>query len=66
MNALGNMLWYTDASFHPVPGALSMLYAHAVPTPGPKGDGRRYDETQARDLRRITTQDGAAPLDRVA
>ena len=39
MNSLGNMLWHTDASFRPVPGALSMLYAHAVPTPGPKGDG---------------------------
>jgi alpha-ketoglutarate-dependent 2,4-dichlorophenoxyacetate dioxygenase len=28
--------------------------------------GRRYDETQPRDLRRITTQDTASTLDRVA
>ena len=28
MNALGNRLWHTDASFRHVPGALSMLYAH--------------------------------------
>jgi len=47
MNSLGNMLWHTDASFRSVPGALSMLYAHAVPTPGPKGDGA----TEFADLR---------------
>ncbi|HEX6442372.1 MAG TPA: TauD/TfdA family dioxygenase [Stellaceae bacterium] len=47
MNALGNMLWHTDASFRLVSGALSMLYAHAVPTPGPKGDGA----TEFADLR---------------
>jgi alpha-ketoglutarate-dependent 2,4-dichlorophenoxyacetate dioxygenase len=47
MNSLGNMLWHTDASFRHVPGALSMLYAHAVPAPGPKGDG----ETEFADLR---------------
>ena len=47
MNSLGNRLWHTDASFRHVPGALSMLYAHAVPTPGPKGDG----DTEFADLR---------------
>src|SRR3954451_20791590 len=47
MNSLGNMLWHTDASFRRVPGALSMLYAHAVPMPGPKGDG----DTEFADLR---------------
>jgi alpha-ketoglutarate-dependent 2,4-dichlorophenoxyacetate dioxygenase len=47
MNSLGNMLWHTDASFRHVPGALSMLYAHAVPTLGPQGDGN----TEFADLR---------------
>jgi alpha-ketoglutarate-dependent 2,4-dichlorophenoxyacetate dioxygenase len=30
LEALGNMLWHSDASFRPVVGALSMLYAHTV------------------------------------
>src|SRR3954468_6651545 len=47
MNALGNRLWHTDASFRPVPGALSMLYAHKIPAPGPKGNG----ETEFADMR---------------
>ena len=47
MNSLGNRLWHTDASFRRVPGALSMLYAHRVPTPGPFGDG----DTEFADLR---------------
>jgi len=47
MNSLGNRLWHTDASFRRVPGALSMLYAHQVPAPSPKGDG----ETEFADLR---------------
>jgi alpha-ketoglutarate-dependent 2,4-dichlorophenoxyacetate dioxygenase len=47
MNGLGNRLWHTDASFRRVPGALSMLYAHQVPAPSPKGDG----ETEFADLR---------------
>src|SRR5829696_3665228 len=38
MNSLGNRLWHTDASFRRVPGALSMLYAHKIPAPSPKGD----------------------------
>src|SRR3954471_5295546 len=47
MNALGNRLWHTDASFRHVPGALSMLYAHKIPAPSPKGDG----ETEFADMR---------------
>ena len=47
MNSLGNRLWHTDASFRRVPGALSMLYAHQVPAPGPNGDG----DTEFADLR---------------
>lgn len=28
---LGNQLWHSDSSFRAVPGALSMLFSHAVP-----------------------------------
>jgi alpha-ketoglutarate-dependent 2,4-dichlorophenoxyacetate dioxygenase len=31
---LGNRLWHTDSSFKQARGALSMLYAHAVPPDG--------------------------------
>ena len=44
---LGNRLWHTDGSFRRVPAALSMLYAHRVPPPGPRGNG----ETEFADLR---------------
>src|SRR3954468_2711135 len=47
MNALGNRLWHTDASFRSVPGALSILYAYDIPAPSAKGDG----ETEFTDLR---------------
>jgi alpha-ketoglutarate-dependent 2,4-dichlorophenoxyacetate dioxygenase len=47
MNALGNRLWHTDASFRRMPGALSMLYAHKLPAPSPKGGG----ETEFADMR---------------
>jgi alpha-ketoglutarate-dependent 2,4-dichlorophenoxyacetate dioxygenase len=40
---LGNRLWHTDGSFRRVPAALSMLYAHKVPTSG--------GETEFADLR---------------
>jgi alpha-ketoglutarate-dependent 2,4-dichlorophenoxyacetate dioxygenase len=40
---LGNRLWHTDGSFRRVPAALSMLYAHSVPTCG--------GETEFADLR---------------
>jgi alpha-ketoglutarate-dependent 2,4-dichlorophenoxyacetate dioxygenase len=46
-DALGNRLWHTDGSFRRVPAALSMLYAHRIPAPGPKGDGA----TEFADLR---------------
>ncbi|HVC53695.1 MAG TPA: TauD/TfdA family dioxygenase [Stellaceae bacterium] len=44
---LGNRLWHTDGSFRRVPAALSMLYAHRVPAPGPDGKG----ETEFADMR---------------
>ena len=43
LDALGNRLWHADASFRPVPGALSMLFAHVVPPIG--------GETEFADLR---------------
>src|SRR5438105_14596751 len=44
---LGNRLWHTDGSFRRVPAALSMLYAHRLPSPGPLGTG----ETEFADMR---------------
>jgi alpha-ketoglutarate-dependent 2,4-dichlorophenoxyacetate dioxygenase len=43
LDALANQLWHSDASFRPISGELSMLYAHVVP---PK-DG----DTEFADLR---------------
>jgi alpha-ketoglutarate-dependent 2,4-dichlorophenoxyacetate dioxygenase len=43
LDALGNQLWHSDASFRAVPGALSMLFAHVVPPVG--------GETEFADLR---------------
>jgi alpha-ketoglutarate-dependent 2,4-dichlorophenoxyacetate dioxygenase len=43
LDSLGNRLWHADASFRPVPGALSMLFAHVVPPVG--------GETEIADLR---------------
>jgi len=43
LDALGNQLWHSDASFRVVPGALSMLFAHVVPPIG--------GETEFADLR---------------
>ncbi|MBO0737243.1 MAG: TauD/TfdA family dioxygenase [Alphaproteobacteria bacterium] len=40
---LGNRLWHTDGSFRRVPAALSMLYAHKVPSSG--------GETEFADMR---------------
>jgi len=36
---LGNRLWHTDSSFKLPRGGFSLLYAHAVPPPGPLGNG---------------------------
>lgn len=36
---LSNRLWHTDASFTSPRGGFSLLYAHAVPPPGPLGAG---------------------------
>ncbi len=36
---LGNRLWHTDSSFRLPRGGFSLLYAHAVPPPGPLGAG---------------------------
>jgi alpha-ketoglutarate-dependent 2,4-dichlorophenoxyacetate dioxygenase len=43
LDQLGNRLWHTDGSFRRVPAALSMLYAHKVPSRG--------GETEFADLR---------------
>lgn len=45
---LGNRLWHTDGSFRRVPAALSMLYAHQVPTRG--GDTEFADLRAAWDV----------------
>jgi alpha-ketoglutarate-dependent 2,4-dichlorophenoxyacetate dioxygenase len=47
LDALGNRLWHTDASYMPVPVVLGMLHAVAVPPPSPFGGG----ETEFADMR---------------
>jgi alpha-ketoglutarate-dependent 2,4-dichlorophenoxyacetate dioxygenase len=44
---LANRLWHTDASFRAVPGALSLLYAHVIPSDG--GDTEFADLRAAYD-----------------
>ncbi|MGE0700938.1 MAG: TauD/TfdA dioxygenase family protein [Hyphomicrobiaceae bacterium] len=44
LDALGNQLWHSDASFRPISGALSMLYAHIVP---PKGGDTEFADLRA-------------------
>jgi alpha-ketoglutarate-dependent 2,4-dichlorophenoxyacetate dioxygenase len=44
---LANRLWHTDASFHAIPGALSLLYAHVIPDEG--GDTEFADLRAAYD-----------------
>ena len=54
---LGNRLWHTDSSFKQMRGALSMLYAHAVPPSGGEtefGDCRTaYDRLPAATQQQI-------------
>ena len=47
LDALGNRLWHTDASYMPVPVVLGMLYAVAVPPASVLGGG----ETEFADMR---------------
>ena len=47
LDGLGNQLWHSDASFRPISGALSMLYAHVVPPTG--GDTEFADLRAAYD-----------------
>jgi alpha-ketoglutarate-dependent 2,4-dichlorophenoxyacetate dioxygenase len=47
LDALGNRLWHTDASYMPVPVVLGMLYAVAVPPASALGGG----ETEFADMR---------------
>jgi alpha-ketoglutarate-dependent 2,4-dichlorophenoxyacetate dioxygenase len=44
LDALGNMLWHSDASFRPIAGALSMLYAKVVP---PEGGDTEFADLRA-------------------
>jgi len=47
LDALGNRLWHTDASYMPVPVVLGMLHAVAVPPASALGGG----ETEFADMR---------------
>jgi len=47
LDALGNRLWHTDASYMPVPVVLGMLFAVEVPPRSPFGAG----ETEFADMR---------------
>jgi alpha-ketoglutarate-dependent 2,4-dichlorophenoxyacetate dioxygenase len=48
LDALGNQLWHSDASFREEAGALSMLFAHVVPPLG--GESEFADLRAAYDL----------------
>jgi alpha-ketoglutarate-dependent 2,4-dichlorophenoxyacetate dioxygenase len=52
---LGNRLWHTDSSFRLPRGGFSLLYARAVPPPGPAGAG----ETEFADT--CAAYEGLAP-----
>ncbi|MBU2533536.1 MAG: TauD/TfdA family dioxygenase [Alphaproteobacteria bacterium] len=47
LDSLANQLWHSDASFRPISGELSMLYAHVVPPVG--GDTEFADLRAAYD-----------------
>lgn len=44
LDGLANQLWHSDASFRPISGELSMLYAHVVP---PKGGNTEFADLRA-------------------
>ena len=44
LDGLANQLWHSDASFRPIAGELSMLYAHVVP---PKGGNTEFADLRA-------------------
>ena len=64
LDALGNRLWHTDASYMPVPVVLGMLHAVTLPPPSPFGNG----ETEFADMRAAydalppATKDAVDPL----
>ena len=60
LDALGNQLWHSDASFRPISGALSMLHAHVVPPEG--GDTEFADLRAAYDELDAGTQTMIADL----
>jgi alpha-ketoglutarate-dependent 2,4-dichlorophenoxyacetate dioxygenase len=57
---LGNRLWHTDGSFRRIPAALSMLYAHQVPTIG--GETEFADLRAAWDALPVETKSEVASL----
>lgn len=63
LDALGNQLWHSDASFRPISGALSMLYAHVVPPKG--GDTEFADLRAAWDALDAETQQTVVGLEAV-
>ena len=44
LDSLANQLWHSDASFRPISGELSMLYAHVVP---PSGGNTEFADLRA-------------------
>ncbi|MGD9806555.1 MAG: TauD/TfdA dioxygenase family protein [Hyphomicrobiaceae bacterium] len=60
LDALGNQLWHSDASFRPISGALSMLFAHVVPPKG--GDTEFADLRAAYDALDAETKTAIEPL----
>ncbi len=44
LDGLANQLWHSDASFRPIAGELSMLYAHVIP---PEGGDTEFADLRA-------------------